>query len=90
MTKEALIEMEGTVRAVLPDTRFRVTLDNGHDVTAYVSGNMKRHRVRILPGDKVRLEMTPYDLTKARINYRHRDENPLARVASRPSQFRRR
>ena len=82
--------MEGTVQAVLPDTRYRVTLENGHEVVAYVSGRMKMHRVRILPGDKVRLELTPYDLTKARINYRHRDENPIARVASRPNQHRRR
>ena len=77
-----MIEMEGTVQAVLPDTRYRVTLQNGHEVVAYVSGKMKIHRVRILPGDKVRLEMTPYDLTKARINFRYRDENPVARVAS--------
>lgn len=90
MTKEAMIEMEGTVQMVLPDTRYRVTLQNGHEVVAYVSGKMKMHRVRILAGDKVRLEMSPYDLTKARINFRHRDENPVARVASRPSQYRRR
>jgi len=90
VSKEATIEMEGTVQTVLPDTRYRVTLENGHEVVAYVSGRMKMHRVRILAGDKVRLEMTPYDLTKARITFRHRDENPVARVASRPSQYRRR
>jgi len=88
--KEALIEMEGTVHAVLPDTRCRVKLENGHEVVAYVSGKLKLHRVRMLPGDRVGLEMTPYDLTKARINFRHRDENPVARVASRPTQYRRR
>ena len=71
MTKEALIEMEGVVTHELPDTRFRVTLANGHEVMAHMSGRLKRHRIRILPGDKVTLEMTPYDLTKGRINFRH-------------------
>ena len=71
MTKEALIEMDGVVTHELPDTRFRVTLDNGHEVMAHMSGKMKKHRIRILPGDKVTLEMTPYDLTKGRINFRH-------------------
>src|SRR5215510_3694367 len=71
MTKEALIEMEGVVTHELPDTRFRVTLDNGHEVMAHMSGKMKKHRIRILPGDKVTLELTPYDLTKGRINFRH-------------------
>jgi len=90
VAKEELIEMEGTVRVGLPDTRYRVVLENGHEAVAYVSGKMRLHRLRILPGNKVRLEMTPYDLTKARINFRHRDENPVARVASRPTQYRRR
>ncbi|HTQ75884.1 MAG TPA: translation initiation factor IF-1 [Burkholderiales bacterium] len=71
MTKEALIEMEGVVTHELPDTRFRVTLDNGHEVMAHMSGKMKKHRIRILPGDKVTLELTPYDLSKGRINFRH-------------------
>jgi translation initiation factor IF-1 len=71
MTKEALLEMEGVVTQELPDSRFRVTLDNGHSVMAHVSGKMRKHRIRILPGDKVTLEMTPYDLTKGRINFRH-------------------
>jgi translation initiation factor IF-1 len=71
VTKEALIEMEGVVTHELPDTRFRVTLDNGHEVMAHMSGKMKKHRIRILPGDKVTLELTPYDLTKGRINFRH-------------------
>jgi translation initiation factor IF-1 len=84
-----MIEMEGTVSEVLPDTRFRVTLDNGHLVMAYVAGKMKKHRIRILAGDKVSLEMSPYDLTKARINFRHKDENPMAPAQARP-QFRRR
>jgi translation initiation factor IF-1 len=89
MAKEAMIEMDGTVSEVLPDTRFRVKLDNGHIVMAYVAGKMKKHRIRILTGDKVSLEMSPYDLSKARINFRHKDENPLARPPARP-QFRRR
>ncbi len=74
MAKEDLIEMEGVVSEVLPDTRFRVVLENGFDVMAYVSGKMRKHRIRILAGDKVTLEMTPYDLTKARITFRHKDE----------------
>lgn len=74
MAKEDLIEFEGVVAEVLPDARFRVTLDSGHDVLAYASGRMKKNRIRILAGDKVTVEMTPYDLTKARINFRHKDE----------------
>ena len=85
MAKEALIEMEGVVTHELPDTRFRVTLSNGHSVMAHMSGRMKRHRIRILPGDKVTLELTPYDLTKGRINFRHNTyQAPAA------AQFRRR
>jgi translation initiation factor IF-1 len=71
MTKEALIEMEGVVTHELPDTRFRVTLANGHEVMAHMAGRLKKHRIKILPGDKVTLELTPYDLTKGRINFRH-------------------
>ncbi|UCE31797.1 MAG: translation initiation factor IF-1 [Burkholderiales bacterium] len=73
MAKEELIEMQGTVGTVLPDTRFMVTLDNGVEVCAYVAGKMRKHRIRITEGDKVDLEMSPYDLTKARIIFRHRD-----------------
>lgn len=71
MAKEELIEMGGLVTEVLPDSRFRVTLDNGHPVVAYTGGKMRKHRIRILAGDKVSLEMSPYDLTKGRITYRH-------------------
>lgn len=74
MAKEDLIELEGIVSEVLPDARFRVELDGGHAVMAYASGRMKKNRIRILAGDRVTVEMTPYDLTKARINYRHKDE----------------
>ena len=70
MAKEDVIEMEGVVSEVLPDTRFRVGLDNGHNIIAYLSGKMRKHRIRILAGDKVSLEMTPYDLSKGRITYR--------------------
>ena len=74
MAKEEMIEMEGVVSEVLPDTRFRVTLDNNHVIIAYVSGKMRKHRIRILAGDKVTIEMTPYDLSKGRVTFRHKDE----------------
>jgi translation initiation factor IF-1 len=70
MPKEDHIEMEGTVLDTLPNTTFRVKLDNGYVVTAHISGRMRKHYIRILTGDKVKVEMTPYDLTKARIVYR--------------------
>ncbi len=73
MSKEDLIEMEGTVTEVLPNTRFRVELENGHKVSAYASGKMRRFRIRVVAGDKVRLEMSPYDLSKARICFRHKN-----------------
>ena len=73
MAKEEMLELEGVVAEVLPDARCRVTLDNGHEVIAYTSGRMKKNRIRILAGDKVTVEMTPYDLTKGRINFRHKD-----------------
>jgi len=71
MAKEELIEMNGVVSEVLPDSRYRVTLDNGHDLVAYSAGKMRKHHIRILAGDKVTLEMSPYDLSKGRINFRH-------------------
>ncbi|MGH8680138.1 MAG: translation initiation factor IF-1 [Burkholderiales bacterium] len=88
MPKEEMIEMEGVVREVLPNTQFRVQLANGADVLAYASGKMRKHRIRILAGDKVTLEMSPYDLTKGRINFRHKDER--AAPANFPPQHRRR
>jgi len=87
--KEELIEMEGVVSEVLPNTQFRVLLENGADVLAYASGKMRKHRIRILAGDKVTLEMSPYDLTKARINFRHKDERAPGPPVQR-AQFRRR
>ena len=72
MAKEDQIEMEGTIVETLPNTMFRVELDNGHVVTAHISGKMRKNYIRILTGDKVTIEMTPYDLTKGRIIYRAR------------------
>lgn len=76
MAKEEMLEFEGVVDEVLPDARCRVKLDNGHEVIAYTSGRMKKNRIRILAGDRVTVEMTPYDLTKGRINFRHKDVRP--------------
>ena len=70
MAKEDQIEMEGTVIETLPNTMFRVELENGHIITAHISGRMRKHYIKILTGDKVTVEMTPYDLTKGRITFR--------------------
>lgn len=70
MPKEDLIEMEGTVVDTLPNTTFRVELENGHCVTAHISGRMRKHYIRILTGDTVTVQLTPYDLSKGRITYR--------------------
>lgn len=72
MAKEESIEMEGTVVETLPNTMFRVELENGHVVTAHISGKMRKNYIRILTGDKVTVQLTPYDLTKGRIVYRAR------------------
>ena len=72
MPKEESIEMEGTVVETLPNTRFRVELENGHVVTAHISGKMRKYYIRILTGDKVTVQLTPYDLSKGRITYRAR------------------
>jgi translation initiation factor IF-1 len=72
LSKEDHIEMEGTVIETLPNTMFRVELENGHVVTAHISGKMRKHYIRILTGDKVTVQLTPYDLTKGRITYRVR------------------
>jgi translation initiation factor IF-1 len=89
-TKEEMIEMEGVVNEVLPDTRFRVTLDNGHLIIAYMAGKMRKHRIRILAGDKVSIELTPYDLSKGRITFRHKDEKPASMAPRRPPVYGRR
>ncbi len=74
MAKEDLLEFDGIVLERLPDSRFRIRLDNGHETLAYTSGRVKKNRIRILAGDRVTVEMTPYDLTKGRVNFRHKDE----------------
>jgi len=71
LAKEELIEMRGKVAEVLPDSRYRVILDNGHSLVAYTAGRMRKHHIRILAGDNVSLELSPYDLTKGRITFRH-------------------
>ena len=94
MAKDDLIEFEGVVRDVLPDGLYRIELDNGHDIIAYTAGRMKKFRIRILAGDRVTVEMTPYDLTKVRINFRHKDERagtgPTGPGARRPPPRKRR
>jgi translation initiation factor IF-1 len=72
MSKEDLLEFEGVVSEILPNAMFRVKLDNGHEVLAHTSGKMRKNRIRVLAGDKVNVEMTPYDLTKGRITFRHK------------------
>ena len=71
MPKEEFLEMNGVVDEVLPDSRYRVKLDNGHTLVAYSAGKMRKHRIRIIAGDKVSLEISPYDLTKGRSTFRH-------------------
>jgi len=71
MAKEELLEMQGMVEEVLPDSRFRVNLENGHQLIAYSSGRMRKNHIRILAGDKVSIELSPYDLSKGRITFRH-------------------
>ena len=72
MAKEELLEFEGVVKEILPSAMFRVELENGHEIIAHTSGRMRKHRIRILLGDAVTVEMTPYDLTKGRIILRHK------------------
>ncbi len=70
MAKDEIIEFEGEVIDTLPNTLFKVRLENGHEIIAHISGKMRKHYIRILTGDKVKVEMTPYDLSKGRITYR--------------------
>jgi len=72
LAKEESIEVEGLVKETLPNAFFKVELENGHTVLAHISGKMRKHYIRILPGDKVTLELSPYDLTRGRITYRER------------------
>ncbi len=71
MAKEELLEMNGVVTEVRPDSRYLVEIENGHSLVAYTSGKMRKHKIRIIAGDKVSVEMSPYDLTKGRITFRH-------------------
>ncbi|CAA0368122.1 MULTISPECIES: translation initiation factor IF-1 [Pseudomonadota] len=84
MSKEDLIEMQGKVDEVLPDSRFRVTLDNGHQLIAYAGGKMRKHRIRVLAGDRVSLELSPYDLNKGRLTFRHIEGRGAGRPPARP------
>ncbi len=86
MSKEDMIELEGVVIEMLPESRYRVRLDNSVEILAYGSGKMKMHRIRVLEGDRVTVEMSPYDLSKGRINFRH----PTAKHEHVPSRRRRR
>ena len=72
MAKQAAIQLDGTVVGSLGNAMFRVELENGHVIIAHISGKMRMHYIKILPGDKVQIEMSPYDLTKGRITYRHK------------------
>lgn len=73
MAKEEAIELEGTVTEVLPNATFRVLVSNGHDVLATMAGRMRRFRIRVLAGDRVTVEVSPYDLTRGRITFRHKN-----------------
>ena len=90
MAKEDMLTMDGIVQEVLPNTQFRVEMENGASVLAYASGKVRKHRIRILAGDKVSLEISPYDLTRGRINFRHKDERPVPPAAPRRNFFKKR
>ncbi|MFP4167911.1 MAG: translation initiation factor IF-1 [Desulfonatronovibrionaceae bacterium] len=72
MAKEEAIEVEGVIEEALPNAMFRVKLDNGHEVLGHISGKMRKYYIRILPGDRVKVELSPYDLTRGRITYRYK------------------
>ncbi|WP_257666914.1 translation initiation factor IF-1 [Parapedobacter tibetensis] len=72
MAKQASIELDGVIKEALSNAMFRVELENGHEIIAHISGKMRMHYIKILPGDRVKLEMSPYDLTKGRITYRYK------------------
>ena len=91
MAKEELIQFEGLVTEILPDARFRVQLDAGHEIIAYTAGKMRKNRIKTLAGDRVTIEMSPYDMEKGRLVFRHKEERGAA--VQRPqvrNQFRRR
>ncbi|MBB1562124.1 translation initiation factor IF-1 [Candidatus Saccharibacteria bacterium] len=80
-SQKEVIKMVGKVVEALPGTKFKVELENGHSIIAHISGKMRKHYIRLVPGDKVEVEMTPYDLTQGRISYRLKDERPHQRTA---------
>jgi translation initiation factor IF-1 len=89
--KEELLQFEGRVTEILPDARYRVLLDNGHQLVAYTAGRMKKNRIKTLAGDRVTVEISPYDLEKGRLVFRHKDDRPATTGQSPPrNQFRRR
>jgi translation initiation factor IF-1 len=90
MAKEQMLEFDGTVTEVLPDGNFRVKLDNDHMILAYAAGKMRKHRIRTLEGDRVIVEMSPYDLDRGRISFRHKSEGPAMPSQRRPNFQRRR
>jgi translation initiation factor IF-1 len=85
MAKEDLVEFEGQIIELLPEGRFRVRLENDHEILAYTAGKMKKNRIRSMVGDKVTVEMTPYDMDRGRITYRHRDAAPRIGGSQRPT-----
>jgi len=90
MAKEDLVEFEGQIIELLPEGRFRVRLENEHEILAYTAGKMKKNRIRSMVGDKVTVEMTPYDMDRGRITFRHRDTAPrVGGSPPRPAQRRR-
>lgn len=89
MAKEEMLEFDGTVTEVLPDGNFRVLLDNQHNVLAYTAGKMRKFRIRTGVGDRVVVEMSPYDLQRGRINFRHKSDRPMTSSAPRRPNFRR-
>jgi translation initiation factor IF-1 len=89
MAKEELIEYDGTVTEVLPDGNYRVTLDNDHQIPAYMSGKMRKFRIRTGVGDRVIVEVSPYDLTRGRINFRQKTERVAGAAPARRQNFRR-
>lgn len=84
MPKEELLQFDGLVTELLPDARYRVQLDNGHELVVYTAGRMKKNRIKTLAGDRVTVELSPYDLDKGRLVFRHKDER--AAPANRPPQ----
>jgi translation initiation factor IF-1 len=90
MTKEELLEFEGLVIEILPDARYRVQLDNGHALIAYTAGRMKKNRIKTLAGDRVTVEVSPYDLEKGRMIFRHKDERAAGPRPPQRNQYRRR